>query len=217
MLNCVRNGPLGFIFLSTRQFSPNALYVMRYRTHRRGRLVIRKRPESGSGLGVGGEFPIKRQSGSGTQSDDAAANRDGQATLEHVKMRRRVARASCHRASDGRDEFRGRTFGTGFAAMRRRRKEQAVFAIHQRLVEFKERCRLDERAKFRNRRGLMNSVVRPSTKRSIEVRFGARCRERLLMSNWCFSTRDSAATARTPSGRTSFAKVASRRMTRMRS
>ena len=51
---------------------------------------------------------------------------------------------------DGRDEFRGRTFGTGFAAMRRGRKEQAVFPIHQGLVELEQRCRLDERAKLRN-------------------------------------------------------------------
>jgi hypothetical protein len=36
--------------------------------------------------------------------------------------------------------------------------------------------------------GLTNSVVRPSTKRSVGVRFGARCRARLLMSNWCFSS-----------------------------
>jgi len=51
---------------------------------------------------------------------------------------------------DGRDEFRGRTFGTGFAAMRRRGKEQAVFPIHQGPVEVEERRRLDERAKLRN-------------------------------------------------------------------
>ena len=31
---------------------------------------------------------------------------------------------------DGRDEFRGRTFGTGFARMRRGRKEQAVFGLY---------------------------------------------------------------------------------------
>src|SRR6266581_5037868 len=49
---------------------------------------------------------------------------------------------------------------------------------------------------FGIRRGLMNSVVSPSTNRSIEVRFGARGRERLLMSNWCFRMRDSATTAR---------------------
>jgi hypothetical protein len=70
---------------------------------------------------------------------------------------------------------------------------------------------------FAIRRGLTNSVVRPSKKRSIDFRFGARCRERLLMSNWCFSSRDSAATARTPPGRTSFANVISRWMASMRS
>ena len=51
---------------------------------------------------------------------------------------------------DGRDEFRGRTSGTGFAAMRRGRKEQAVFPIHQGLVELEQCCRLDERAKLGN-------------------------------------------------------------------
>ena len=34
--------------------------------------------------------------------------------------------------------------------MRRGGKEQAVFAIHQGLVELEQRCRLDERAKLRN-------------------------------------------------------------------
>ena len=51
---------------------------------------------------------------------------------------------------DGRDEFRGRTFRTGFAATRRGGKEQPVLPIHQRLVELQQRCRLDERAKLRN-------------------------------------------------------------------
>jgi hypothetical protein len=51
---------------------------------------------------------------------------------------------------DGRDEFRGRTFGTGFAAMRRRGKEQAVFPIHRGSVELEECCRLDERVKLGN-------------------------------------------------------------------
>jgi hypothetical protein len=41
-------------------------------------------------------------------------------------------------------------FGTGFAARRRGRKEQAVFLIHQRLVELEQCCQLDERAKLRN-------------------------------------------------------------------
>jgi hypothetical protein len=52
--------------------------------------------------------------------------------------------------NDGRDEFRGRTFGTGFAAMRRIGKEQAVFPIYQGSVELEECCRLDERAKLGN-------------------------------------------------------------------
>lgn len=51
---------------------------------------------------------------------------------------------------DRRDEFRGRTFGAGFAAMRGGGKEQAVFTIHQGLVELEQCCRLDERAKLRN-------------------------------------------------------------------
>ena len=51
---------------------------------------------------------------------------------------------------DRRDEFGGRAFRAGFAAMRRGRKEYAVFAIDQGLVEFEQRCRLDERAELRN-------------------------------------------------------------------
>ena len=55
---------------------------------------------------------------------------------------------------NGRDEFRGRTFGTGFAAMRRGRKEKAVFPIDQCLVEFNQRLMID-----RLRRGFR---VRPT-------------------------------------------------------
>ena len=51
---------------------------------------------------------------------------------------------------DNRNDFRGRTFGTRSAAMRRGRKEQAVFPVHQALVELEQRCRLDERAELRN-------------------------------------------------------------------
>src|SRR5207253_7800925 len=51
---------------------------------------------------------------------------------------------------DGRDEFRGRTFGTGLTSMRRGGKEQAVFPIYQGFVQLEQRCRLDEGAKFRN-------------------------------------------------------------------
>jgi hypothetical protein len=51
---------------------------------------------------------------------------------------------------DGRDELGGWSFRTGLAALRRRGKEQAVFPLHQRLVELEQRCRLDECAKFWN-------------------------------------------------------------------
>jgi hypothetical protein len=45
---------------------------------------------------------------------------------------------------DGRDEFHGRTFGTGFAAMQQTGKEQPVFSIHQCPVTLEQCCRLDE-------------------------------------------------------------------------
>src|SRR5512139_2245584 len=48
---------------------------------------------------------------------------------------------------------------------------------------------------FGIRCGLMNRVIRPSTKRSSEVRFGARRRERLPMMICCLSNNDSATTA----------------------
>ena len=51
---------------------------------------------------------------------------------------------------------------------------------------------------FGSRCGRTNNVAKPRRMRSAEVRLGARCRERLLMSNWCLSSSDSAATARTP-------------------
>lgn len=70
---------------------------------------------------------------------------------------------------------------------------------------------------FAIRRGLANSAVSPSTKRSSVVRFGARCLDRLLIRSWCLSSRDSAATARTPPGRSSFASVTRRWTARMRS
>ena len=58
--------------------------------------------------------------------------------------------------------------------------------------------------------GGTNSDPRPRRRRSDEFRFGARRRARLLMSSWCFSTKDSATTALTPPGRTSLAMVAKR-------
>jgi len=82
-----------------------------------------------------------------------------------------------------RDEFRGRAFRTWLAAMRRGGKQEAVFPIHQGFVELEQCGRLDERPSFGIRRGLSNSVVSPSTTRSSVVRFGARWRERLLISS----------------------------------
>ena len=62
-------------------------------------------------------------------------------------------------------------------------------------------------ASFATRRGRTNSVINPSTNRSIVVRGGARRRERPLIISWCFSNRDSAMTERTPPGRASLARV----------
>src|ERR1022692_2570121 len=57
------------------------------------------------------------------------------------------------------------------------------------------------------RRGRTNSVISPSTNRSIVVRGGARRRERRLMRSRCLSSKDSAMTERTPPGRASLARV----------
>jgi len=51
---------------------------------------------------------------------------------------------------DRRDEFCRGTFGAGFAATIARGKEQTIFLIHQGFVELEQRCRLNERAKFRH-------------------------------------------------------------------
>jgi hypothetical protein len=82
---------------------------------------------------------------------------------------------------DGRDEFRGRIFGTGLAAMRRGGKEQAVFAIHQNLVELEERCWLDQRAKLRNPARTHEQRAETEHEAIERVRFGARCLDRLLI------------------------------------
>ena len=58
---------------------------------------------------------------------------------------------------DGGDELRGRTFGPGFGAMRRGRKERVVLTIHQRPVKLEQCCRLDEGSKFAIRCGLTNN------------------------------------------------------------
>ncbi len=63
---------------------------------------------------------------------------------------------------------------------------------------------------FGMRGALMNCVNIPSVTRSSVVRFGARCRERLVIRSWCLSSSDSAMTARTPPGRRSLATVTRR-------
>jgi hypothetical protein len=46
---------------------------------------------------VGGEILVKRRSESETDHGNVAAKRDDQARQEQLRMRRRIARASCHR------------------------------------------------------------------------------------------------------------------------
>src|ERR1700726_3302376 len=52
---------------------------------------------------VGGEILVKQRSESETDHGIVAAKRDDQTRQEQLRMRRRIARASCHRASGGRD------------------------------------------------------------------------------------------------------------------
>jgi hypothetical protein len=59
-------------------------------------------------------------------------------------------RVAALQLNDGRDEFCRRPFGAGFAATVRGGKEQAILTINQRLVEFEQRCRLDQHAEFWN-------------------------------------------------------------------
>jgi len=89
-----------------------------------------------------------------------------------------------------------------------RREEPAIFAFLERLS-----WNLNKVPGYRIttilgiRLARTNSDPRPKTKRSNEFRFGAHCRA--LMTNWCFSNKDSVTTARTPPGRISLAMVAS--------
>src|SRR6202521_2976952 len=66
--------------------------------------------------------------------------------------------AAFHR-DDWRNEWRGRTFGTGFAAMPGGGKEQAVFPIHQRLVELEQAYICDAiRTPFGRYGGALSSI-----------------------------------------------------------
>src|SRR5450756_2378582 len=102
------------------------------------------------------------------------------------------------------DELLRRSLRAG-TPMTSRREEPPIFAFLERLVESEQGSGLQDDGD-----GGTNSDPRPRRKRSNEFRFGARRRARLLMSNWCFSNKDSATTARTPPGRTSLAMVANR-------
>ena len=54
-------------------------------------------------LRVGGELPVKRQSGFEIDRGNAVAMRDDQAKQEQVRMHHRVAQALCRRVSGARD------------------------------------------------------------------------------------------------------------------
>src|SRR5262249_43650967 len=107
------------------------------------------------------------------------------------------------------NEFLRWPFGTG-ALMTSRREKAPIFAFLERLMKSQQGPGLQMTASLGSRLAGTNSDPKPKTKRSNEFRFGARRRPRLLMTNWCFSNKDSATTARTPPGRMSLAMVASR-------
>ena len=77
--------------------------------HRRGDSVMDRQAFIGCVAGgllakpVGGEFLVKRQSESETALDSAVAKRSDPAQQERARVLGRVVRASCHRASGGRD------------------------------------------------------------------------------------------------------------------
>jgi len=115
-----------------------------------------------------------------------------------------------------RDEFCRGTFGATFVATVAEGKSRRYFRSTNTLWNLNSVAGLTSARSFGSRCGLTNNMAKPRTTRSTEVRLGARCRERLLMSNWCLRSRDSAATARTPPGRRSFATVTNTWMARMR-
>ena len=84
---------------------------------------------------------------------------------------------------DRRDEFCGRTFGPGRRRCGDEEKSRRYFRSTNALWNFSSVTGLISAPSFTSRRGVTNSVVNPSRKRSIDVRFGARCRERLLISS----------------------------------
>ena len=113
------------------------------------------------------------------------------------------------------DEFLRWSFWTG-APMISRREEPPIFALLERASwNLNKVLGFSMTASLGIRLAGTNSDPRSRRRRSNEFWCGARRRARLLMSNWCFSTKDSATTARTPPGRTSLAMVANRWTARM--
>ena len=78
--------------------------------------------------------------------------------------------------------------------MRRRGKEQAVLPIHQGFVELEQRCRLDQRVKFRNparsheQRGQRDeeAIVRGQIRRALPDRLLANTQQ--LLNAFCDAT-----------------------------
>ena len=71
--------------------------------------------------------------------------------------------------------------GPGLRRCDEEEKSRRYFRSTKALWNLNSVAGLTSAPSFGIRRGLTNSVVSPSTKRSSEVRFGARCRERLLI------------------------------------
>src|ERR1039457_4580296 len=74
-------------------------------------------------------------------------------------------------------------FGPGLGRSDEEEKSRRYFRSTKALWNSSNVAGLRIAESFRMRRGLTKRVVNPSTKRSSEVRFGARCRERLLITS----------------------------------
>ena len=109
-----------------------------------------------------------------------------------------------------RNEFGGGAFGPGLRGRLEDENRMRYLRSINALRNLKDVADFTIEESFGMRRGLTKRVISPSAKRSTNVRFGARWRERLLTMRCCLSNRDSAATARTPPGRRSFAIVTTR-------
>jgi hypothetical protein len=88
--------------------------------------------------------------------------------------------------------------------------EQLILAFHQGVVKTKSVEGFSITANLLRRLRDRKSAQTPSNSRSHGVRFGTRRCERLMMSNWCLTGNDSAATAPRPPGLASFADLTSR-------